>query len=274
MAAAQAVAVPGDVARNVATAARLVARAGAGGARLVVLPELFLPGYHPPTLAAHPDADVDADADGEVTDTRLEALRGAARTAGSVVLVGAAVRAPDGARHLSTLVVAADGGVREAYRKQNLCPPEETALFTAGCRGTVLDLDGWLVGLAVCYDGCFPEHARGYAQHGAHVYACSSAYRVGAEHRRDVYYRARAVENGLFVVLADAVGGPEPYCFGGGSAVLDPESRALGRARAGQEDVVVADLDPALLVATRDRHTMLADLSATTGPGTPRRLTG
>jgi len=47
VAAAQAVAVPGDVAANVATAVELVTEAADRGARVVVLPELFLTGYDP-----------------------------------------------------------------------------------------------------------------------------------------------------------------------------------------------------------------------------------
>ncbi|MET8067892.1 nitrilase-related carbon-nitrogen hydrolase, partial [Micromonospora sp. NPDC005313] len=53
VAAVQAEPVPGDVAGNAGAAARLVGRAE--GARVVVLPELFLPAYHPPTLGADPD---------------------------------------------------------------------------------------------------------------------------------------------------------------------------------------------------------------------------
>ena len=47
VAAAQAESVSGDVEANVATAVSLVAAAAEQGARVVVLPELFLTGYHP-----------------------------------------------------------------------------------------------------------------------------------------------------------------------------------------------------------------------------------
>lgn len=261
----QAESVPGAVADNAGTAARLVTAAAERSARVVVLPELFLPGYHPPTLAADSGTDVHADEAGAVDDRRLDPLRDSAAAADVVVVVGAAVRAPDGARYLSSLVVRPDGSVREEYRKQFLCGPEERSLFAAGRQGADLQVDGWVLALAVCYDGCFPEHARAAALRGAHAYLCSAAYLTGSGHRRDLYYRARAVENGMFVALSDAVGGPAPWTFGGGSAVHDPEGRPLVRAAAGQQDVVVAELDPLLQQQTRRDHTMLSDLRTAGG---------
>jgi predicted amidohydrolase len=265
------VAVPGEVAENAATATRLVARAAEEGVRLVVLPELFLPGYHPPTLAAEPSrCDVVADDAGLVGDPRLGGLVTAAEGNRVAVLVGAAVRAADGRRYLALLLVGPDGSVRDVYHKRHLCGPEEQALFVPGTEAAALDLDGWRLGLGVCYDGCFPEHARAAARAGAHGYLVPSAYLVGSEHRRDLYYPARALDNTFFVVFADAVGGPEPWRFSGGSGLFDPEGRPLVRATDRTEEVLVADLDPALLAATRDGHPMLADQAAFPEPAEAR----
>jgi len=247
------------VAANVALATRIVTEASARDVRVVVLRELFLPGYHPPTLADDESCDVVADPAGEVHDARLDSLRDSASGVGAVV-VGAAVRGADGRRYLSSLVVWPDGRVVEAYRKQFLCGASEQELFSPGERGAAIEVEGWRLALAVCYDGCFPEHARAAAVDGAHAYLCSAAYLAGSDHRRDLYYRARALENGMFVALADAVGGPSPWTFGGGSAVYDPEGRPLAEAERGRTDLAVAELDPALLAKTRSEHPMLADL--------------
>ncbi|RKN56195.1 carbon-nitrogen hydrolase family protein [Micromonospora costi] len=266
VAAVQAEPVPGDVAGNAATAARLVARAAERGARVAVLPELFLPAYHPPALRADPaGTDVVTAEDRTVDDPRLEPLRAAAVSGGVTVVVGAAVRHPDNRRTISSLVVDRGGAVRVGYDKQQLWGGERE-LFDAGDRGATLLVDGWRLGLGICYDGCFPEHGRAAAADGAHGYLCPSGYLAGSEHRRDLYYAARALDNTMYVVFANSVGGAEPWRFNGGAAVYDPEGRPLARGADAGEDVLVATLDPAQLAATRAAHSMLADRLRDLGP--------
>lgn len=255
--------VPGDIAANAATGARLVDIAGEAGTRLAVLPELFLCGYEPKTLADDPAAtDLAADEAGVVGDARLDALADIARERRVVIVVGGAVRHPDGRRTCSSLVVDTDGSVTAAYDKQNLWGPDEKALFTPGTDGADLEVGGWLLGLGICYDGCFPEHARAAARDGAHAYLCPSGYLAGSEHRRDLYYAARALDNTMYVVFANLVGGDDPWTFNGGSAIYDPEGRPLARADNTSEAIVTAALDPAELARVRAAHTMLADSAA------------
>ncbi|MFC4150358.1 carbon-nitrogen hydrolase family protein [Micromonospora mangrovi] len=255
----QAQPVPGDLAGNAVAAARWTDRAAAAGARVVVLPELFLPAYHPPTLAADPTGtDLAATADGAVHDPRLDPLRQAARGGGTTVVLGAAVRHPDARRTISSLAVDPSGAVRVAYDKQQLWGGERD-LFDAGRRGATLLVDDWRLGLGICYDGCFPEHGRAAADDGAHGYLCPSGYLAGSAHRRDLYYAARALDNTMYVVFANAVGGADPWRFNGGAAVYDPEGRPLARGADTGEELLVAELDPAALAATRSAHSMLTD---------------
>ncbi|WP_410815124.1 carbon-nitrogen hydrolase family protein [Micromonospora sp. 067-2] len=260
VAAVQATPTPGDVAGNALAAADLVRRAGGQGARVAVLPELFLCAYHPPTLAADPaGTDVAADPAGVVADPRLDPLRDAARDAGVTVLVGAAARHPDGRRTIAALVIDRAGAVRVGYDKQQLWG-DERELFSPGARGATLLVDTWRLGVGVCYDGCFPEHGRAAALDGAHGYLCPSGYLAGSEHRRNLYYAARALDNTMFVVFANAVGGADPWRFNGGAAIYDPQGRPLARGADEGTSVLVATLEPAELAATRSAHSMLADL--------------
>lgn len=235
VAAVQAESVAGDVAHNVASAVSWVDAAGQRGAGLVVLPELFLPGYDPGTLRERPD-DCDVTAD----DARLQPLSEAARRHGAAVVVGASVRSADDTRSLVLLAFSAAGAVSVAYAKQHLWD-EERSIFTPGTRGATLDLDDWPLGLGVCYDGCFPEHARAATDAGALAYLCPSAYVVGSEHRRDLYYAARALDNAIYVVMAGLVGRCGSLAFSGGTAVYDPQGRAVARVESG-EGLAVADL--------------------------------
>lgn len=259
VAAVQAQPVPGDVAANAAIAARVVSAAAERGAALAVLPELFLPAYHPPALRASATTDVAADAERRVGDPRLDPVRSAARSGGVTVLLGAAVRHADGRRTCTSLLVDRSGTTTAAYDKQLLWGPDENELFTAGDTGATLTLHGWRLGLGICYDGCFPEHGRAAANDGAHGYLVPSGYLAGSEHRRDVYYAARALDNTMYVVFANSVEGAHPWRFNGGAAVYDPEGRPLARAGNTGEEIVVATLDPAELARVRRAHTVLAD---------------
>jgi 5-aminopentanamidase len=266
VAAIQATPTPGDVAGNAALAARLVAQAAEAGARLAVLPELFLPAYHPPTLLADPDTDLLARGGGWVEDPRLEPLSSVAREYAIAVVVGAAVRYPDGRRTCAAVVVGRGGEVRAAYAKQHLWGNHERALFAPGRAGATLVVDDWQLGLGVCYDGCFPEHARAATVAGAHGYLCPSGYVVGSAHRRDVYYAARALDNTVYVAFANSVGGEAPWEFNGGAALYDPQGQPLARAADEGEAVLTAIFDPEELARVRRTHTMLADRIGLDGP--------
>ncbi|MGH3447721.1 MAG: carbon-nitrogen hydrolase family protein [Nocardioidaceae bacterium] len=244
VAAVQATARPGQVSANVESAVGWVGRAAGEGARLVVLPELYLPGYDPKTLREHPDeCDVTAD------DPRLRPLAEAAAAADAAVVVGASVRGPHGRRTLSLLTFSAAGRVSVAYSKQHLWDAER-GIFEAGSDGASAELQGWDLGLGICYDGCFPEHARAATDAGALAYLCPSAYVVGSEHRRDLYYPARAIDNAIYVVFSGLAGRCGELEFSGGTAIYDPQGRAVARVE-DETGVAVADLSMSVITEAR-----------------------
>ena len=244
VAAVQAASLAGKVELNVATTVRWTVGAARQGARLVLLPELFLSGYDPKTLREQADR-----CDVTVDDPRLAPLAEAAVTEQVAVVVGASVRADSGSRSLALLSISPLGEVAVAYVKQHLWD-EERSIFTAGAHGASLMLDGWHLGLGLCYDGCFPEHARAASDAGALVYVCPSAYVVGSEHRRDLYYAARALDNAIFVVYAGLTGTCGELEFSGGTAIYDPQGRPVVRVSAG-EGLAVADLEPDQITEAR-----------------------
>ena len=245
IAAAQAESVPGDVSANVATALSLVRSAADRGARVVVLPELFLTGYAPETW--------NLDQTLTEEDPRLDPLREVASERGVVVVAGAAVRRGADLVTLSLLSFAEDGSVAAPYDKQHLFDAERR-FFTPGDHGASIVVDGWELGLGICYDGCFPEHAAAAAGDGARAYLCPSAYYVGSEHRRDLYYAARALDNGIYVVFAGLTGRCGEHEFNGGSAIYDPEGRPLGRVGDESPGLAVADLQAAEIVRVQEMN--------------------
>ncbi len=260
VAAAQGVSVSGDVAANVATSVSLVQAAADGGARLVVLPELFLTGYDAAAWTSQGCLTLD--------DPMLSPLAAAARKASVSIVVGAAVARGDGdgvGRHtVSVLVFGSDGVVAAPYDKQHLFS-DERAFFDAGDHGASILLDGWELGLGICYDGCFPEHAAAASAGGATAYLCPAAYFVGAEHRRDLYYAARALDNGIYVILAGLAGRCGSWEFSGGSAIYDPQGRTVDRVGDAAPAIAFADLDPDEVSRVQNRHPLARDRLADLG---------
>jgi predicted amidohydrolase len=255
------------VAANVATAVSLVNTAVDEGARVVVLPELFLTGYAPECWTLDQTLRLD--------DPRLDPLRKAAVAGGVVVAAGAAVRRQqDTGEHATLSIVVCDqhGEVQAPYDKQHLISLERD-FFTPGDHGASLLVDGWELGLGVCYDGCFPEHAAAAARDGARAYLCPAAYFAGSEHRRDLYYAARALDNGIYVVLSGLTGPCGGLELCGGSAVYDPEGRALSRAGAESPAVVLADLQASEVERVQELNPVAADRVPDLGSRLLTRLT-
>nr|WP_218849144.1 carbon-nitrogen hydrolase family protein [Nocardioides perillae] len=257
VAAGQAEARPGGdettVRANAATAARLTTRAAAEGARVLVLPEAFLTGHEPGAFAGPLPAP--RDLSGPVGGWLAELQQAA--TDGDVVVVVSTALDRGTRRTLSSLVVRPGGEVVAAYDKQHLDGLERRH-FVVGDAGASVEVDGVRLGLSICYDGCFPEHARAAAADGAQAYLTSAAWFPGGEHRRDLHVASRALENGVYAVLSGLTGRCGALRFTGGSAVVDPEGRVL--ARLGEEEgLAIADVDTDVVAQVQEAHPMLRD---------------
>jgi hypothetical protein len=137
-----------------------------------------------------------------------------------------------------------DGG--ESYRESNS--------YRAGDLAVVADLPWGRLGLTICYDLRFPALYRALAEAGASFLAIPSNFtkQTGEAHWH-VLQRARAIENGCFVLAAAQGGkhenGRESY---GHSLIVDPWGRVL--AEGGIEPgVLIAEVDPAEVAAARSR---------------------
>ncbi len=223
IAAAQPACEPYDVAGN---AARHAAAVRSADARVVVFPELSLTGYHLDAPAVDPDG------------AALAPLVEACASTGTLALAGA----PVAGDHIATLAV--DGtGARVAYRKMWLGGGEPQR-FSPGDAPTVLDVDGWRIGLAICKDTGVTEHARCTVGAGVDVYAASVL-----EHARDAAVPDErsvriATTHRVYVAVASFAGSTgEGYADAAGrSAIWSPDGTVLVRAGAGTGDVARAIL--------------------------------
>ncbi len=252
-----------DKAANLAAAEAAIARAAEGGAELVALPELW--------TYLGPDDGHAANAEpipGPVTE-RLAAL---ARRH-HVILHGGSFlevdRSSGGERIYNTAVLFdRQGHLVARYRKLHLFDAEptadarayrESATTTAGDEIVVADVEGLRLGLAICYDLRFPELFRALVLGGAEIIILPSAFTLetGRDHW-EVLIRARAIENGCYVI-APAQFGPRPpgRVTYGRSLVVDPWGTVLAQAPDGT-GIVRADLDLDRVREVRHRLPSLA----------------
>ncbi|GAA2268522.1 carbon-nitrogen hydrolase family protein [Kitasatospora cystarginea] len=265
IAAAQARAVAGDIDANVATVAGMIRQAGADGAALVVFPEKFLNGYEPDLIKSDPLRYAV-----QPEDSRLALIAAACREAGTAAVVGAAVLEQD-ELYVSALVFGRDGAFAARYDKQVLFKSERS-FYRTGSTGCTLELDGWRLGLGICYDSGFPEHARAAALDGCHAYLVGALFGVGSGHHESrTWFPARAMDNTCYAVLANHIGVTGGWNTCGGSAVWGPTGRLLAEAGQDLPELVIADLEPEALLAARESEPMLRDLSELVGTATAAR---
>ena len=254
IAAVQATPVTGDVPSNVAVAATWVRRAGAD---VVVFPEAFATGYDDAVFAG-PLPRLD-------DPGWLDPLQEAVEETGATVVLNTALDRGE-RRTLTDVVLARGEEPWAAYDKQHLHPPERER-FAAGDHGATLSVGGIGLALSVCYDANFPEHAAAAAADGALVYVNSGAYFPGGEHRRDLHYASRALDNGVYVVFSGLTGDG----FIGGTAAYDPLGRPVRRLGT-EEGVVLVDVDPAVVEECRAGQRMWADRRRDLGARVTRTL--
>jgi predicted amidohydrolase len=243
-----------EPARNCDAAVALIREAKAAGASYVQTPEMTnIMEVKRDRLFANLAAEED--------DRTLAAMRDLARSLGIHLHVGslaikigpekAVNRAflidPQGeiiARYDKIHMFDVDLAGGESYRESRSYRPGETAVLA--------DLPWGRFGLSICYDLRFPALYRALAEAGASILTVPSAFtRQTGEAHWQVLLRARAIENGSFVLAAAQGGrhenGRETF---GHSLIVDPWGRVL--AEGGTEPgVVMGSIDLAEVAAAR-----------------------
>jgi predicted amidohydrolase len=241
---------PGSVAGNLRILDEAAARAAAAGAGLLICPELFLTGY----AIGDEVARLAEGADGP----SAAAVAATARRHGLAVLYGYPERAGKQVFN-SAQLIAADGTVSAGYRKTHRYGPFERERFAPGERPVVqAELQGVRVGIMICYDVEFPENVRAHALAGTDLLAVPTAQMRPYEFVAESLVPVRAFENQLYVAYVNRTRTEGEFDFVGLSCLAGPDGTVRTRAGRGEE-LVVGDVDPALLAASRAANPYLRD---------------
>lgn len=224
--------------QNLAKASAYVAQAAGQGAELAVLPEffntIFFAQYQDPKYHALAERD-----DGP----SITAMREAAQRHGIAVVATLYEQVEAGLYFDTAMHIDPAGEIIFKYRKVHPAAVRslEKIYFRYGTRFDTYRLDGWRVGIGICYDMGFPETARCLAANGAELLI--APYATSRTHMFQEVLRTRAFENGCFLAAANKVGREGDWDMGGGSLIAAPDGTVLQSANTTEETLLLADID-------------------------------
>ena len=261
----------GDVAGNTRAILGAVEAARAGGADLVVTPELSLIGYPPRDLLLKPAVL------GQMRDA-LAYIAGAAKGIGVLVGYAEENRSPVGRRLFNTAALLVDGQVAAQARK-SLLPTydvfDESRYFEPGPNVEVVNFLGKMLGLSICEDLWNDEELVGrqlytfnpveaLARGGADMLINMSAspFVLGKNdfRRRLVSHQARRWK--IPVVYVNQVGANDELIFDGNSLAVGADGEPLAQAADFAADLTFVDIPPAGHAAAFSGSQPLAGMEA------------
>ena len=268
-----------DPETNFAAAIVRIRQAAAQGANIVCLPELFRTQY----FCQREDLRL-FDLAESIPGPSTEKLAAVAREAGIVIVASLFERRAAGLYHNTAVTLGSDGAIAGLYRKMHI-PDDplyyEKYYFTPGDLGfQSADTSFGRIGTLVCWDQWYPEGARLTALQGAEVLFYPTAigwhpaekaeFGTAQYEAWQTIQRAHAIANGVYVAAANRVDreqgdilgnrAPGPGLeFWGGSFIADPFGRIIANASHEGEEILVAEIDHALLEDTRRNWPFLRD---------------
>jgi predicted amidohydrolase len=236
-----------------ATQARLeplVAQAAAGGAKLIVLSEMYATGF---SMRQEQIAETPGGPNERFLIEQAE--RHGVWVIGSI----AQWSGPDGDPLAANVaVLAGPSGQLERYDKIHpFSYAGEHEHYRAGKDFLTVDVDGLRVSVFICYDLRFADEFWALADDTDLYVVVANWPQPRYEHWRTLL-RARAIENQAYVLGCNRVGEADRLSYRGDSAIIDPMGQTLAEA-SHVETVLIAEVDPGQVRQVRERFPFLAD---------------
>jgi len=268
-----------DPETNFASAVAHIRQAASLGAHIVCLPELFRTQY----FCQREDLRL-FDLAEPIPGPSTARLCELARELGVVIVASLFERRAPGLYHNSAVTLNSDGAIAGVYRKMHI-PDDplfhEKYYFAPGDLGfQAVDTAFGRIGTLVCWDQWYPEAARLTALQGAELlfyptaigwHPAEKAEFGAAQYEAwQTIQRAHAIANGVFVAAVNRVGHElgdvhgnravgQGIEFWGGSFLADPFGRILAKASHDAEEILIAEIDTALIEETRRNWPFLRD---------------
>ncbi len=198
-----------------------------------------------------------------------EILGRLAKELGVVIAASLFERRAAGVYHNTAAVLEADGSLLGIYRKMHI-PDDplyyEKYYFTPGDTGfKAFETRFGRIGVLICWDQWYPEAARLTAMQDVSVLFYPTAIGWHPKEKAEfgeaqvsawqTIQRSHAIANGVYVASANRIGHEGPRDGGieffGHSFICDPFGRMLAKGSSDKEEVLIAEVDPALQETVR-----------------------
>ena len=221
----------GDIDGNLARIRRARDRAAAGGADLVVLPELALIGYPPEDLVLRPS----------VVDACHAAIDCLVRESHDAPALIATTPWREDGRVYNAAIVIDKGTTTRRFKSDlpNYGVFDEKRVFAPGPMPEPVNFRGITIGVPVCEDIWTPAVTAHLARAGAEFFIVpnGSPFETGKFPTRIELARARTRETNRALVYVNQIGGQDELVFDGRSFVLN-RSGSLACSLAGWEEAI------------------------------------
>jgi N-carbamoylputrescine amidase len=252
---------------NIATAKRYIAEAVGNGAQVVCLQELFNTIYfcyeeNPAHWAlAEP-----------IPGPTIEEMSRVAAEHRIVLVAPIYEKANKGELYNTAVVLGPDGEIMGKYRKTSIPLVKTSSLvgnekyyFKPGNLGFPVWQTpfGINVGVMICYDRHFPEHARLLALNGADLVFVPTATGGMSRYLWEIELQAHAIDNIYYVGGVNRVnfdvGGSDKQAYHGASFFCDPKGRILDQATEETDGIVYAEIDTGMIEDLRNEWGFFRD---------------
>lgn len=213
------------------------------GAKMLVFPELFLPGYN--QSEQHSAVAQTKDGSWHLALSKLCKQYGCGVTIGWAERDGSAI-------YNSASSFDERGNLIAHYRKIQLFGEMEKSVFDVGNSYTTFRFQGYKVAVLICYDVEFAHHVRALKKLGVNLLLVPTANPIEYKNVSDYIVPGRAAEHGLTIVYTNYCGTENGLRYGGDSLIVGPDGVALATAGKGEcillvDLVVIEEIDKSLL---------------------------
>ncbi|MFA7496828.1 MAG: carbon-nitrogen hydrolase family protein [Acidithiobacillus sp.] len=243
-----------DVTKNINKMRNVVRIAKSNNLDILIFPEMYLTGYVLGSNLTHSLAEA-------YDGNSAQAISRIALENGLTIVYG--YPESDGSGHCYNAVncIGARGDILITYRKVNLFGNVDREQFSAGHHlSPLINIKGFAISFAICYDIEFPEVARALTLAGAELIIVPTANMTPYESVSERLVPARAQENTVYVAYANYIGHDSLFNYFGKSCICDPLGNDVSRLQ-NEEHLMYADLFKEAVVQARQTNHYLEDLN-------------